>query len=79
MLSQFCGRRGSFAPHFFINPSDVDKSADVLVEALGMSVAEQSERMRLLHDNVATFDALWWTGQLVEDAIPNYDCLPAVP
>jgi trehalose-6-phosphate synthase len=41
----------------------------VLAEALGMSIAEQSKRMRLLRANVATFDASWWAHQLIHDAM----------
>ena len=52
-----------------MNPSDVDKSAGVLAEALGMSIPEQSKRMRLLRANVAAFDASWWARQLIHDAM----------
>ena len=69
VLSQFAGAAQQLRAALLVNPSDVDKSAGVLVEALEMSMAEQSKRMRLLRENVATFDASWWARQLVQDAV----------
>lgn len=69
VLSQFAGAAEQLRAALLVNPSDIDKSAGVLVEALGMSIAEQSKRMRLLRDNVETFDASWWARQLVQDAV----------
>ena len=69
VLSQFAGAAQQLRAALLVNPSDVDTSAGVLAEALGMSIAEQSKRMRLLRANVATFDASWWARQLVRDAM----------
>jgi len=69
VLSQFTGAARQLRAALLVNPADIDSSADVLVTALGMSMAEQSRRMRLLRDNVATFDASWWARQLIQDAV----------
>jgi trehalose 6-phosphate synthase len=69
VLSQFAGAAQQLRAALLVNPSDIDASAGVLVEALGMSIAEQSKRMRLLRANVATFDASWWTRQIIQDAV----------
>jgi trehalose 6-phosphate synthase len=69
VLSQFAGAAQQLRAALLVNPSDIDRSAGVLVEALGMSIAEQSKRMRLLRDNVATYDASWWARQLIQDAM----------
>jgi trehalose 6-phosphate synthase len=68
VLSQFAGAAQQLRGALLVNPSDVDRSAGVLADALGMSIAEQSKRMRLLRANVATFDASWWAQQLIHDA-----------
>jgi trehalose 6-phosphate synthase len=69
VLSQFAGAAQQLRAALLVNPSDVDKSAGALADALGMSIAEQSKRMRLLRANVAAFDASWWTHQLIDDAM----------
>ena len=71
VLSQFAGAAQQLRAALLVNPSDIDKSAGALGEALGMSIAEQSKRMRLMRDNVATFDASWWARQLVQHAAPG--------
>jgi trehalose 6-phosphate synthase len=71
VLSQFAGAAQQLRAALLVNPRDIDESAGVLVEALGMSTAEQSKRMRLLRANVATFDASWWARQLIQDAVPG--------
>ena len=69
VLSQFAGAAQQLRAALLVNPSDVERAAGVLAEALGMSIAEQSKRMRLLRANVATFDASWWVHQLIRDAM----------
>jgi trehalose 6-phosphate synthase len=69
VLSQFAGAAQQLRAALLVNPADVDTSAGVLAEALGMSIAEQSKRMRLLRANVAAFDASWWGHQLLDDAM----------
>jgi trehalose-6-phosphate synthase len=34
-----------------------------------MPAIEQIKRMRILRDNVTSFDASWWAGQMVDDAM----------
>jgi trehalose 6-phosphate synthase len=71
VLSQFAGAAQQLRAALLVNPSDVDRTAGVLAEALGMCAAEQSKRMRLLRVNVETFDASWWARQLVQDAMTD--------
>ena len=73
VLSRFAGAAQQLRAALLVNPSHVDKSAAALADALGMSVAEQSIRMRLLRANVATFDACRWAHQLVDDAMVDAD------
>jgi trehalose 6-phosphate synthase len=68
VLSQLAGAAQQLRAALLVNPYAVDNSADVLTQALGMSVAEQVKRMRLLRANVSTFDASWWANQLLQDA-----------
>jgi trehalose 6-phosphate synthase len=79
VLSQFAGAAQQLRAALLVNPSDIDTSAGVLADALGMSMPEQSKRMRLLRENVATFDASWWAGQLVEDAAREHQRACAIP
>ena len=69
VLSQFAGAAQQLRAALQVNPTDIDKSAELLAKALAMSMAEQSKRMRLLRDNVETFDGSWWAHQLVQDAV----------
>jgi trehalose 6-phosphate synthase len=79
VLSQFAGAAQQLRAALLVNPSDIDQSAGVLAEALGMSMAEQSKRMRLLRENVATFDASWWTRQLVQGAVMENQRTYSIP
>jgi len=69
VLSQLAGAALQLRAALPVNPYAVDNSAEILAEALGMSVAEQSTRMRVLRANVATFNASWWASQLLHDAL----------
>ena len=69
VLSQFAGAAQQLRAALVVNPYAVDESADVLAEALCMSDAEQSKRMRLMRANVVAFDASWWAHQLIHDAM----------
>ena len=52
-----------------MNPLRIDQSADAISSALRMPPIEQSKRMRILRHNVMSFDASWWAGQVVVDAM----------
>jgi trehalose 6-phosphate synthase len=70
VLSQFAGAAKQLGAALTVNPYAVDESADVLAQALCLSDAERSRRMRLMRNSVATFDTYWWAEQLLRDAIP---------
>ena len=68
VLSQFTGAAQQLGAALVVNPYAVDESADVLAQALCMSDAEQSKRMRLMRRVVEKFDASWWADRLLHDA-----------
>ena len=69
VLSRFTGAAQQLGPALVVNPYAVDESANVLAQALSMSDAEQSKRMRLMRRVVDKFDTHWWAGQLLNDAL----------
>ena len=69
VLSQFTGAAQQLGAALVVNPYAVDESADVLAQALCMSDAEQSKRMRLMRHIVEKFDTYWWADRLLHDAL----------
>ena len=69
VLSRFTGAAKQLGPALLINPYAVEESASALRRALAMSVAEQSDRMRQMRTNVATFGAAWWARRLLSDCM----------
>lgn len=69
VLSQFTGAAHQLGAALAVNPYAVDESADVLAQALCMSDAEQSKRMRLMRQMVEKFDTYWWADRLLDDAL----------
>ena len=69
VLSQFTGAAQQLGAALVVNPYAVDESADVLAQALCMSDAEQSKRMRLMRRVVEKFDTYWWADRLLHDAL----------
>ena len=59
----------SLAPHSWSTWYAVDESAAVLAQALCMSDADQTKRMRLMRRVVENFDTYWWAGRLLHDAL----------
>jgi trehalose 6-phosphate synthase len=69
VLSRFTGAARQLGAALAVNPYSDDESADVLAQALCMSDAEQSKRMRLMRYMVAKFDTYWWADRLLQDAL----------
>jgi trehalose 6-phosphate synthase len=69
VLSQFAGAARQLGAALLVNPYAVDESAKVLAQALCMSDAEQSARMRLMRHVVEKFDTYWWADRLLHDAL----------
>ena len=69
VLSQFTGAAQQLGAALVVNPYAVDESANVLAQALCMSDAEQSKRMRLMRRIVENFDTYWWADRLLHDAL----------
>jgi trehalose 6-phosphate synthase len=68
ILSRFTGAARQLADALIVNPYAVDDSAQMLADALNMSVREQSRRMRRMRAAVAEFNIYWWAGQMLQDA-----------
>jgi len=69
VLSRFTGAAQQLGAALVVNPYAVDESANVLAQAISMSDAEQSKRMRLMRHIVRNFDTYWWADRLLNDAL----------
>ena len=69
VLSEFAGAARQLRAALIVNPSQIDRSALAMSDALHMSAGEQGTRMRLLRANVSTFNASWWAGRLIDEAM----------
>jgi trehalose 6-phosphate synthase len=69
ILSEFAGASQQLRAAIRVNPYHIDRAADAVALALEMSPAEQVMRMRVLRANVEAFDASWWAGQLLDEAM----------
>jgi trehalose-6-phosphate synthase len=68
VLSECAGAARQLRAALLIDPFNMDMSAETIARALEMSPGEQALRMRLLRDNVRTYDASWWAGKLLTAA-----------
>ena len=68
VLSEFAGAARQLRAAVLVNPLRVDQSAAAILKALRMPAVEQAKRMRILRDNVMSFDASWWARQMLDDA-----------
>ena len=68
VLSENAGAARQLRAALLVNPLRIEQSAAALAQALRMPAIEQAKRMRVLRDNVASFDASWWAMQMVSDA-----------
>jgi trehalose 6-phosphate synthase len=68
VLSQFAGAGRQLRAALLVNPLRIAQSADAIAQALCMPPIEQAKRMRVLRDNVRSFDASWWARQMINDA-----------
>jgi trehalose 6-phosphate synthase/phosphatase len=62
VLSEFAGAASELAEAVFVNPYDVDASADAMHRALEMPAEERQTRMVHLRERVARHDVHWWAG-----------------
>lgn len=68
ILSRFAGAAGELREALIINPYHIGQTAAALVKALGMSLAEQQERMRALRHRLSDFNIYRWAGRMLLDA-----------
>jgi trehalose-6-phosphate synthase len=68
VLSEFAGAARQLRSAVMVNPHRIEQSAEALQAALQMSPGEQAMRMRILRNNVMSFDASWWATRMVDDA-----------
>ena len=69
VLSEFAGSAIQLRGAVIVNPYLIEEAASALAQAVAMSDAEQSRRMRLLRTNVAKFDTYWWAHTMLHDAL----------
>jgi trehalose 6-phosphate synthase/phosphatase len=62
VLSEFAGAASELAEAVFVNPYDVDATADAMHRALEMPADERQTRMLHLRERVARHDVHWWAG-----------------
>jgi trehalose 6-phosphate synthase len=68
VLSQFTGAARELTEALIVNPYDLDEASSALAAALGMSIDEQSDRMRAMRAFVAEFNVYRWAGRMLVDA-----------
>jgi trehalose 6-phosphate synthase len=68
ILSQFTGASRELPEALIVNPYDIDQCAAALHIALGMPVAEQRDRMRIMRSLIAEFNVYRWAGRMLLDA-----------
>jgi trehalose 6-phosphate synthase len=68
VLSAFAGAAQQLTAALIVNPYAVDRTADVLAQALRMTPDEQAIRLRAMRAVVAECNSCWWAGRMVEDA-----------
>jgi trehalose 6-phosphate synthase len=68
VLSEFAGAARQLRGALLVNPLRIEQSAEALACALTMPAIEQQKRMRVLRDNVRSFDASWWAKELLGQA-----------
>ncbi|MGH7209574.1 MAG: alpha,alpha-trehalose-phosphate synthase (UDP-forming), partial [Nitrospiraceae bacterium] len=68
VLSQFTGAARELPEALVVNPYDIDQCAMALHLALGMPLAEQRERMRLMRALIQEFNVYRWAGRMLLDA-----------
>jgi len=69
ILSRFAGAANELTSALLVNPYAFDESARTLAEALNLTEAEQSRRMRDMRCRVADFNAYWWAREILKDAV----------
>jgi trehalose-6-phosphate synthase len=68
VLSRFAGAAREMPEALIVNPYHVEETADALLRAATMPVAEQRERMAALRMTVREFNVFRWAGHMLADA-----------
>jgi len=68
ILSRFAGAAGELHEALIVNPYHIGQTGAALIKALGMSLAEQQERMRALRKRLSDFNIYRWAGRMLLDA-----------
>jgi trehalose 6-phosphate synthase len=69
VLSRFAGAAYELTGALIVNPYAVDETAGALADALDLTEAEQSRRMRDMRFRVAEFNTYRWARELLKDAV----------
>ena len=76
VLSAFAGAAQQLTAALIVNPYAVDRTADVLAQALRMTPDEQAIRLRAMRAVVSECNSCWWAGRMVEDAARTREIRP---
>jgi len=68
ILSRFAGAAREMPEALVVNPYHVEETADALLRAITMPMAEQRERMSSLRATVREFNVYRWAGRMLADA-----------
>ncbi len=68
VLSRFAGAAREMPEALIVNPYHVEETADALLQAATMPLAEQRERMASLRSTVREFNVYRWAGRMLADA-----------
>ncbi|BDG06303.1 alpha,alpha-trehalose-phosphate synthase (UDP-forming) [Anaeromyxobacter oryzae] len=68
VLSRFTGAARELTEALLVNPYDLEEASAALATALGMTAAEQAERMHAMRAVVAELNVYRWAGHMLADA-----------
>jgi trehalose 6-phosphate synthase len=66
VLSRFAGAAEQMRDALIINPYDTHGAANVIQQALQMSLTERRERHAALMQNIREFDVHWWCREFLD-------------
>jgi trehalose 6-phosphate synthase/phosphatase len=69
VLSEFTGAASMLSEALLINPWDIHGSADILAEALGLSLGERQERKRIMQDFLSHYNASDWAESFMRELL----------
>ncbi|GAA5163426.1 trehalose-6-phosphate synthase [Viridibacterium curvum] len=68
ILSQFAGASRELSEALHVNPYHIEETAQAMLRALNMPIAERRERMQSLRSTVREYNVYRWAGAMLGDA-----------